>query len=151
MVHRPVMNGIESIMNSVKTSCTQKKSLLANVVEKSLKQRMLVQINSVRKIARQCTVGGAELTTKQEFASFVEKSLMSENTLRQNVVQEHAVGPCVVAIEHNETPRDVYCLTVPACGFFRLANGMFVSNCDAGGYYIIKEFPVVKKQVRFGF
>ena len=23
--------------------------------------------------------------------------------------------------------------------------------CDAGGYYLIKEFPVVKKQVRFGF
>lgn len=151
MVRRPVSSGISNTMRKSKTSCMSKRILFVSAAEKALKQRMLVQINSVRKNATQCTVGGAALTTKQEFASFVEKSLLSENTLRQSVVPESVAEPYVVAIEHSKGPRDVYCLTVPPCGFFRLANGLLVSNCDASGYYIIKEFPVVKKQVRFGF
>lgn len=41
--------------------------------------------------------------------------------------------------------QDVYCLTAPETGCFKLTkNGPIVSNCDAGGYFIHKQFPIVK-------
>ena len=41
--------------------------------------------------------------------------------------------------------REVYCLTVPDIGCFKLdAQSPIVSNCDANGYFLVKRYPIVK-------
>lgn len=40
----------------------------------------------------------------------------------------------------------VFCVASPMVGAFALASGLIVSNCDALGYLVHSEFPLVKPQ-----
>lgn len=49
----------------------------------------------------------------------------------------------VVSVEA-APPDAVFCLEAPGIGAFSLPAGMIVSNCDAGGYFIHREYPIIK-------
>jgi hypothetical protein len=50
----------------------------------------------------------------------------------------------VVEIIQNDWLEDVYCLTVPEYGEFKLSNVMSVVNCDSAGYGLVYRCPIVR-------
>ena len=48
-----------------------------------------------------------------------------------NIVRSNAEMLCLKSVKQLEETADVWCLTVPNCGHFSLANGAIVKNCDA--------------------
>jgi len=75
------------------------------------------------------------LTTKLEHAESAAASSVQTNTVPvKTVISVSPLGE-----------QSVYCLTVPSYGCFRLSDeSPVVSNCDAGGYFIHYEYPVIK-------
>ena len=87
--------------------------------------------------ARQHGGGRQELTTLTINATNAAGHFRPTNTTR-----------CVTAlpVDLKDTKKEpVYCLTVDGVGAFRLTEkSPVVSNCDAGGYFIHYEYPLVK-------
>ena len=77
--------------------------------------------------------GRVALTTLLASAFRVERSSPPIDIVRASAVL--SVSPLGV--------RDVYCLTAPETGCFKLAkHSPIVANCDAAGYFIHYKYPV---------
>lgn len=86
------------------------------------------------RLARPMRVDRAGLTTLIANASSAGK-----HSLRINTVHVKSVN----LVSHREG-RDVYCLTIPEFGCFKLSSkSPIVSNCDSGGYFIYSEYPLI--------
>ena len=117
-----------------------KRYLFAKFAERNTKQGKQEQTCTVAISAAQAQEESQGLMMRSLFALNVERYLSEINTKNQYSVAERA--PQVVSVK--EVSRsDAYCLTVPGFGCFELC-GVAVSNCDASGYPIAYEMPVVR-------
>jgi hypothetical protein len=102
------------------------------------------------KNAKQSTGLIVESTTKPEIAGNASGNFQSTNTSKTHIAQRDVLGKLVVVSVKEEPKADVYCLHVPSTGCFALKDGIIVSNSDAFGYYVAKEFPVADGRMRKG-
>lgn len=65
------------------------------------------------------------LYVKHLFKQLIEK------IAGENIVQSNVDILSIKSVRRLTETSDVYCLTVPSCGHFALANGAIVKNCDA--------------------
>jgi hypothetical protein len=153
----PLSNGMEAKMESIGTrSITKplKKSFIrkfrAYAFNVGLRLRDWLGQLFAAKNAKQSTGSIAELITKTELAQNARKHIRSTNISKTGIAPEHVQGRLFVREVKKSERADVYCLHVPSDGCFALANGAIVSNSDAFGYYVAKEFPVADARMRKG-
>jgi hypothetical protein len=84
------------------------------------------------------TVDHQVLITNQENVNIADLNLSPINTLKNLDVLQRVR---VISIEPSKN-QDVYCLTVPSHGYFLLADGEIVKNCDAAGYAAYRLLPI---------
>lgn len=82
-----------------------------------------------------------ESITRRELALCAQSLLSPTDTPKREHALNLAVGDYVLSVEPDKD-QDVYCMTVPYWGCFALDEGFLVSNCDAGGYFIVKFMPI---------
>jgi hypothetical protein len=109
------------------------------VAENGSKRAELLKIatpNTALRPAKPTPEGRAELTTLLASAESAASHSQQIGT---------AVGSLVMDVSP-QGEREVYCLTVPDAGCFKLdVDSPIVSNCDANGYFIVKRWPIVKR------
>jgi hypothetical protein len=93
----------------------------------------------VRTTARHGTDTIAESMTKRERVPFAAKFTEQTSIGRTPHAAENVERLFVLAVVPSGR-ADAYCVTVSADGCFALANGAIVSNSDAIGYYVNREF-----------
>ena len=129
------------------TGCTRRKrrseiiARFASIAAKSLTRFMNMNFSAQMRAARPQGAHPASMT-RLVAASFAESLLLSINTEGLCAALENA-EQCLL-VETGKT-ESVYCLTVPSDGCFCLADGEIVGNCDAGGYYIVRDFSCARR------
>lgn len=128
-------NGIE---NKLKQFGKRNLKIVSNVIRNSnvyLSKNIVLQnvqswiIKKKEQLKQLLLVHGLEI----EFANVVVKNLFTKEkeAVEINSFAHMNVGKLLIKNVENLTERaDVYCLTVPNCGHFSLANGAIVKNCD---------------------
>lgn len=133
------LSGTKSTTSDMVTPCTQKSPACAAAAEKSLWQKSVsshVQTFTAQDTARQKRDMRAELTMLLNSAKNADQTSLQISTSRVLTVQNATQSESV----------DVYCLTVPEYGCFKLtADSPIVSNCDAMGYPLAYLFPIKRK------
>ena len=94
------------------------------------------------KTAKQRTVANLESIANSDSALSADQSLLSTNIKSPSIAVDHAQPELLVTNVQPAGVEDVYCLHVPSEGCFALACGAIVSNSDALGFAIEKEFPL---------
>jgi hypothetical protein len=137
-----VDNGILNIIKKCLINYMKKSfCMFVNIVKKSF-YLIKKMVCFVPKNVRQHFGIIQKLTMKLGFVNIVKKSLKQINIRQQDFVREFVPEPLIVLDVKPGKQQDVYCINVPSYGCFVLENGAIVSNSDAVGYYIHKEFPV---------
>jgi len=132
-----VLTGTENITRRLGQRFTQKpKTTHAHIAGVHSKATSLIEQCFADEIAGLLPAEHLVSTMKSEFALDAAKTLRSTDTNPQSIAVE------VAQIKQGGL-SDVYCITVPNHGCFDLG-GVIVSNCDAFGYPMAYEMPVVK-------
>lgn len=130
--------GIESIIRLINTNFTSNKKDFVVSVEKSLSSQFATRIQTKHSATETaCLHLGVQVvsTMLRELASCVVLFSAQTNTLKTSDV---------MSIKENSKKDNVYCLTTKQ-GAFRLSErSPIVSNCDAYGYFIVKQFNIKK-------
>ena len=161
------MNGISNNTKKQKINFTQLLKLNAIFAVTSLSNKWLAKIQSetsALKNVAQPIAEHQELTISTKLANNV--GIHSEQTnIKRHYIAQQIAGQSLETLETTQVTsisfhgvEDVYCLTVPKYGCFKLSeNSPIVSNCDAGGYFIAYKYPVIKpvtrlrRKMRMGF
>lgn len=140
--------GTVSTTSASRISCTRKSRSCAPNAARLLKLKMLGRTNFAVRTARQHSEEPLASITRRELAQLAEAFLRPIDTPASNIAQTNA-APKVRGVRAVKVTclgkEDVYCLTVPDIGCFALPNGVIASNCDAAGYFIHKEYPIVRR------
>lgn len=102
---------------------------------------------SVARHARPVIGSTAGSITKTELASNAVRHSPSTSTSRRSIAGERAHQPLTVVAVESKPKSDVYCIHVPSTGCFALDNGAIVSNSDAIGYLVHREFPIIDRRM----
>lgn len=133
------LSGIKNIIYPCLENSTRHIKKFAHAVVSVLKQKSQSKTslsNSVQEHVRHIIDGRLELTTLLESAFHADQSSRLTGTVQGSVVKRvFQLGT-----------QDVYCLTVPDYGCFKLSkDSPIVSNCDATGYFISYKYPIVER------
>ena len=117
-------------------------------VGSTMKPWTLGTICSVLNRAKQHTERLPGSITRREIALIVGSLSRPTNISPSNTVPGNAEfkprGVSVVRVSP-AGEQDVFCLTVPGHGCFALHSGLVVSNCDAAGYFIHYDYPIIRR------
>jgi hypothetical protein len=141
-------SGTSSNINQQSIYCTRKLMQYARTAVFITRRLIAELINFVQKIAQQKHERNLGLITRKELAFFVAQSFSKTNTQQRKHAEKNAVRVLTQEIAKREP---VYCLTVPNFGMFSVS-GVISSNCDAFGYPIAYEFPIIRQieRIRIG-
>lgn len=134
-------NGIKNIMRSIKNLYINGIQQNVQIVVKNLNkyyQNNIAKITSVRKTVKHHIEENPGLMTKEEYV---------KNVIQNSSHTSIMVGNIVKSVIHKKENLNVYCLTVPSIGCFKLkSDGPVVSNCvDSLGYPCHYLFPITGK------
>jgi len=133
-------NRLVKITKKSNINSTNEAGLLAPTVKRSMKRKFKSAISIVQRRVQRRPEESREWMLSSILVNIVERYLKGTDTfpLQNTAVELVTMNP--------EEDQDVYCLTVPDYGYFKLTkHSPIVSNCDAGGYYIHGQFPIKKR------
>jgi hypothetical protein len=137
--HQKGKSGIASIIWRWRTCFEPGTKRFAHVVGSHLWQP---------RASRTCQLGIAQKHVKHMHEGRVELTTLiaGASSVGRNSLQIDTVLAKSVSCASPQGAVDVYCLTVPDFGCFRLTErSPITSNCDAGGYFIHFEYPIIHK------
>jgi hypothetical protein len=127
-------SGIEKIITRIKNVFIRKSQIIVNNAGSNMNLKTTEEINTAQKIAKHKREEIAELITNKGLVASVVMFFLQISTHQKNTV--------VMNVSESELKEAVYCLSTNN-GYFSLASGEIVSNCDSAGYFVAYKYPVM--------
>lgn len=132
-------NGIKNITKKQRKSSIKSINSIVRFVIRNIKLKNRTKTCIVPISVKRNQDGYQGLMISNRFVNTVKQNFLTRNIPKENTVAE------LVTIEAGKI-EDVYCLTVPKYGFFKLnEKSPLVKNCnDAGGYFIEYKYGIIR-------
>lgn len=130
----PVKSGIKSIITRLKKLFIKKLPENVSNAEFNMKLKTMEKTNIAQKNVKHKREEIAASIMKKGFVVSVAMFFLRINTQQKNIV--------VMSVDWSVIKEPVYCLSTNN-GFFSLASGEIVSNCDSAGYFVAFKYPII--------